>query len=224
MIGRISRRAMLIIVAMLVFATPAMASLVVHNFMEADITSADACFVKVAGDDFASYTGAGANDPLSSFSNDETTDLIQINGADLLEEKITVRGMRGDRVMYTDVVRYQNNCDISLDVRLVTDAATATGDWTDRSARIYLSALPATIGTDPAGLGRPGVTGDGWDVTPIVVEADTGAIPSGNQSTGTVTLAPGQELRGAFVISAGVNSSNGAVGTINWVAEASNAN
>ena len=224
MIGRISRRAMLIIVAMLVFATPAMASLVVQNFMEADITSADACFVKVAGDDFTSYTGSGVNDPLASFSNDEAVDLIQINGADLLEEKITVRGMRGDRVMYTDVVRYQNNCDISLEVRLVTDAATATGDWTDRSARIYLSALPAAIGTDPAGLGQPGVAGEGWDINPILVEADTGAIPAGNQTTGTVTLAPGQELRGAFVISAGVNAPNGAIGTINWVAEATNLN
>lgn len=224
MIGRISRRAMLIIVGMLVFATPAMASLVVQNFMEADISSADACFVKVAGDDFTSYTGAGATDPLASFSADETTDTIEINGADLLEEKITIRGMRGDRVLYTDVVRYQNNCDISFDIRLVTDATTATGDWTDRSARIYLSALPAALGIDPVGLGTPGVVGEGWDVTPILVEANTGAIPTGNQATGFVTVAPGQEIRGAFVVAAGVNAPSNSNGTVNWVAEARNAN
>lgn len=222
MIGRITRRAQLILVAMFVFATPAMASLVVQNFIEADITSGDACFVKIAGNDAASYTGSDANDPLASFSATDT-DTIEINGASLLEEKITIRGMRGDRVMYTDVVRYQNNCDIALDIRLVTDASTAIGDWTDRSARIYLSGSAVALGADP-GLGIPGAPGAGWDATPIVVEANSGAIPSGNQSTGAVTVAPGQELRGAFTISSGVGSVNGSVGTINWVAEATNAN
>lgn len=223
MMGRISRRAMLIIVAMLVFATPATASLLVQNFMQADVSSAEACFVKVAGDDTASYDGAtfSANDDSTDAIDDDT---VEINGVDLLEENITVEGMRGDRVMYTDVVRYQNNCDITMDIRLITDATTATGDWTDRSARIYLAALTATVGADPTGLGRPGATGEGWDATPIIVEANTGTIPVGNQATGTVSVAPGQEIRGAFVISAGINASDTSIGTINWVAEATHAN
>lgn len=221
MMGRISRRAMLMIVAMLVFATPATASLVVQNFMEADISSVAACFVKVAGDDNASYTGTGTN-PEATFSA-TATDTIDLNGADLLEEKITVRGMRGDRVMYTDVVRYQNNCDVTMDIRLITDATTATGDWADRSARIYLASTTSVIGVDPVGLGRPGVVGEGWDATPILVEAG-GAIPVGNAATGTVSVAPGEEIRGAFVISAGIAASDTAIGTINWVAEASHQN
>lgn len=227
MIGKISRRAALAIVGIMVFATPAFASLIVQNFMQADIQVGEACFVKVAGDDPISYVGGDADDPLASFSNDPNKavdpDIIVVNGANLLEERLTVRGMRGDRVFYTDVVRYQNNCNIPLQIRLVTDAAAATGDWVDRSALVYLSSRPVAIGAEPS-LGRPGTPNSGWDQTPIVVAATTGAIEFTNSQTGSVTVAPGQELRGAIVVLAGVNSSSNGIGTINWLAEAINEN
>ena len=46
MLTKLSTKSALLVVAALVFATPAMASLVVQNFMQADITAADPCFFK----------------------------------------------------------------------------------------------------------------------------------------------------------------------------------
>lgn len=218
-LGRLSRRAALATVATLVVATPAMAGLVIQNQMQADITSSEACFSKVAGADDGAYTGATATSPLGGFNDDPATETIEVDGVSLLEERLEVRGMRGDRVIYTDLVRFRNECGIPLEVTLVADANVGTGDWIDRSARIYLSATPVTIGS-AVDLGRPGSGTGGWDPTPIIVEADSGAIPVTNARTGTVTLPPGQELRGAIAITAGVDSADGSVGTVNWVAEA----
>lgn len=205
-----TRRGAMIMVATLMFATPAMASLVIQNFMEADVNVGDACFVKVAGDDDASYNGTDANDPLATFATGGT---VTVAGADLMEEKLTVRGMIGDRVMYTDVVRYQNNCDVPLDVTLIAEGAAATGAWTDRSAQIYISNVAS-----PSGL--PGEVASGWDSQPIIVVADTGAFPATNDETGTVTVAPGSEVRGAVVVAAGTGSLATETGTVNWVATA----
>lgn len=219
---KISRRGALIATGLTVFATPAFASLIVQNYMEADFTVAAACFVKIAGDDTTSYLGTDANDPLATFSAG-ATNTIQVDGANLLEEKLTIRGMRGDRVTYTDVVRYQNNCDVPLSISLVASTATATGDWTDRSARIYISDQTSPVGgtaTKPSGA--PGAPASGWNGTPIIVETN-GNIPASNAQTGVVTVDPGEEVFGALTISAGIASTAG-TGTVNWVAQAANAN
>lgn len=223
--GRISRRGALLAAAFMVFATPAFASLVVQNYMQADITVANACFVKVAGDDITSYAAtANADDPLSTFSANPLSDTITVDGTDLLEEQLTIRGMKGDRVTYTDVVRYQNNCNVALDVTLVASTATATGDWADRSARIYISEASHVIGSaDATFTGFPGAASSGWNATPIVVEAG-GAIPALNAQTGTVTVDPNDEIYGAISVAAGVNATTTGTGTVNWVAQAVNAN
>ncbi len=227
MIGKISRRAAIVTVGLFIFATPAYASLVLQNFIQADIEVGEACFVKVGGNDAVSYVGTDADDPFVDFSKDPNKavdpDVVQVDGVNLLEERLTIRGMRGDRVIYTDVIRYQNTCEIPLTMQLVTDGGSATGDWGDRSARVYISSSPTVIGGIPT-LGRPGVAGSGWDPTPIVVEANTGAIPGANAQTGAVVVPPGQEVRGAIVVAAGVNSSTTNIGTINWIAEAVNNN
>jgi len=221
MLSKLTTRGALLLVATLVFATPAMASLVVQNFMQAEITAADPCFFKAAGDDTLTYTGADADDPFVAFDDTQT---IQVDGSNLIQENIAVRGMTGDRVVYTDIVRYQNRCNVPLQITLVADSTTGVGDWNDRSARIYLSTASDVVGAadadevPPAGL--PGDVGAGWDAQPIVVDA------GGNVSettTGTITLAPGRELRGAIVISTGTGAGDG-VGTINWQARATNSN
>lgn len=218
--GKITRRGALVATAMTVFATPAFASLVVQNFMEADITVADACFVKVAGDDITSYgTPTDPDDPLATF--DGATNNITVEGVQLLEEKLTVRGMVGDRVTYTDVVRYENNCDVSLDIRLVASSATAAGDWVDRAARIYISDTPLPIGPTNSPTGFPGEFGAQWDTTPIVIEAGGNISVS---QTGSVTVPPGEQLQGAITVSAGTGANTAGTGTVNWVAQAVNIN
>jgi len=223
MLSKLTTRGALLLVATLVFATPAMASLVVQNFMQAEISAADPCFFKAAGDDTLTYAGADADDPFVSFDDTQT---IQVDGSNLIQENIAVRGMTGDRVVYTDIVRYQNRCDVPLQITLVADSTNGVGDWTDRSARIYLSTASDVVGAadadEVAPAGLPGDVGaaSGWDAQPIVVDA------GGNVSettTGTITLAPGRELRGAIVISTGTGAGDG-VGTINWQARATNSN
>ncbi|MEZ5342668.1 MAG: hypothetical protein R2706_14840 [Acidimicrobiales bacterium] len=197
------------------FATPAMASLIVQNYMEADVSVADACFSKAPGRDPITYTGSDADNPLAGFN--DTNNTVQVSGANLLEEKLTIRGMRGDRVMYTDVVRYQNTCDVPLKVSLIADGTTATGDWDDRSAQIYIS----TVGAPGSLPGDPSSTD--WDNQPIIVTANSAAISAPNNRTGTVTIPAGGEVRGAVVIAAGVDATNG-IGTVNWIATASHDN
>lgn len=223
MISRISRRGAILGVAFLVIATPALASLVVQNYMQADFSAADPCFFKAAGDDTLTYTGSDADDPFVAF---DATQTVQIDGSNLIQENISVRGMTGDRVIYTDIVRYQNRCNVPLEVTLVADAGNGSGNWVDRSARIYLSTASDVSGAADANevppQGLPGDVGvsSGWDANPIVVDA------GGNVSqprTGTITLAPGRELRGAIVISTGTGAGN-AVGSINWQARATNSN
>lgn len=223
MLSKLTNRTALLVVATLVFATPAMASLVVQNFMQADITAADPCFFKAAGDDTLTYAGSDADDPFVAFDASQT---IQVDGSNLIQENIAVRGMTGDRVVYTDIVRYQNRCDVPLEISLVADSANGIGDWTDRSARIYLSTASDVIGAAdadevaPSGLPGDVGAGSGWDAQPIVVDA------GGNVSetaTGTITLPAGRELRGAIVISTGTGAGTG-TGTINWQARATNSN
>jgi hypothetical protein len=223
MLSKLTNRGALLIVATLVFATPAMASLVIQNFMRADISAADPCFFKAAGDDTLTYTGADADDPFVAF---DATQTIQVDGSNLIQERISVRGMTGDRVVYTDIVRYQNRCNVPLRITLVADSTNGVGNWTDRSARIYLSTASDVIGAAdaneqaPAGLPGDVGAGSGWDARPIVVDAGGNVSET---STGTITLAPGRELRGAIVISTGTGAGNG-VGTINWQARATNSN
>lgn len=223
MLSKLTNRGALLLVATLVFATPAMASLVVQNFMQANITAADPCFFKAPGDDTLTYTGADADDPFVAFDDSQT---VQVDGSNLIQENIAVRGMRGDRVVYTDIVRYQNRCDVPLEISLVADSSNGVGDWTDRSARIYLSTASDVIGAAdadevaPAGLPGDVGVGSGWDAQPIVVDAGGNISET---STGTITLAPGRELRGAIVISTGTGAGDG-VGSINWTARAFNSN
>ena len=144
---KFTRRSAAIIVALLMVAAPASASIIVQNFMEADITAAPPCFVKTTGDDPANSTQA---------SFDATgANTIAVDGVDLLEEKISVTGMTGDRVIYTDVVRYENNCTEAIDVVLTTNAV--SGDWSELAAEIWISNIAAPAAVDP---NLDGVGGD----------------------------------------------------------------
>ncbi len=218
--SRITRRGALLATALTVTATPAFASLVVQNFMQADLSVADACFVKTAGDDIGTYTAADGDDPNATFNATGDVDSqISIEGANLLEEQISIRGMKGDRVSYTDVVRYENKCNYPLDVTLVATGTAGTGDWADRSARIYLSSTSAALGATTTPAGIPGDATSDWDATPIIVEAG-GTIPATNAQTGTVTVPAGEQLYGAISIAAGVNATTTGTGSVNWIAQA----
>jgi len=205
-----TRRSAAVLVALMFVAAPAGASIIVQNYMEADIVAAPPCFVKTTGDDPAGST-------LSTF--DATTNTIAVDGTNLLEEKITVTGMVGDRVIYTDVVHYENNCDEPINVSLTT--VDASGDWTGVAAELWISNVAAPADIDP-NLDAAGAASD-WNDTGIIVPAGTAAGPL-VLSTGVVTVPAGGEVQGAYVISTD-NSVTPTVppttiASLNWVAQA----
>lgn len=202
-----ARRTTALIVALLCFAAPAGASIIVQNYMEADVVAAPPCFVKTAGADptgstLSTFDATGAN-------------TIAVDGVDLLEEKISVTGMIGDRVIYTDVVHYENNCTEPITMNLTT--VTAGGDWTGVSMELWVSNVAAPADIDP-NLDAAGGTSD-WNDTAISVPAGTTAGPL-TLSTGTVTIPALSEVHGAFVVSTDNTAATGDTATLNWMAEA----
>ena len=196
-------------------ATPVLAAVLIQNFMRADIEAVQACFVKVEGGDATTYNVAAA-DP---YANVDTTSTVSANGIDFLQEEVTVKGYDGDRTIYTDVVRYQNNCDNDLSVQLILENDVANNprveNWGtgDIAAAIYLSDVPVTIG-DPANGGTDLVTN--WDGSPITVDGNANV---GNAQTGSVVIAPGEEVISAYRIDVS-DGSQGSTGTLRYTAVA----
>jgi len=224
---RITRRVGLASAALLVAATPAFASMLTENFMEAEIDSIDACFSKVGGADVGAHGKAvvGFVGDATQFRdvdgsvNDAAVD--EANEVKLLQEDVTVTGMIGDRVTYTDVVRYQNTCD--EDILISLNLTETDGDWADRTAKVYLSQNAATAPeldvADPVAVADADIVTDAahWDQAPLHVDPD-GVIT--NARTTEVLLPTGQELRGAFVVATGVDASTTDSAILRWTAAA----
>ena len=102
---RVSGKLAAIFIVIMLIAVPATATVITHNFMRADVTGAAPCFVKVAGADVAATVDVDF---------DNTTTIVGSSGVTFLQETISVTGYAGDRVTYSDVVRYQNTCDYDI--------------------------------------------------------------------------------------------------------------
>lgn len=210
--ARISRRTAVVATALAAFATPAFASLVIQSYMKADISLADNCLITQAGTDVTNYSTADG--PNAAFA---TGDMGGSPRVTFEEDTLSVRGMDGDRVIYTDVARIQNTCDVPLRVSLTIEGA-QTGDWTDRYAEVYLSSVPTAFGATTA-LGYPTDTSGNWITNPISV--DSTGTPVGTTSTEVVVPAD-QELRVATLIEAGTGSNLAATSNMSWEVTAIN--
>jgi|GEM_PF-3468311 len=209
---RFTRRSASILIALMMVAAPAGASIIVQNYMEADITAAPPCFVKETGTDPTNSTQATfTNDPIASPTN-LTPDVITVDNVSLLEEKISVTGMTGDRVIYTDVVRYVNNCDEDITVQLSTTGI--SGTWTNVAAEIWISESETPAAIDP---NLDPVATDDWNDDAIVIPA--GSASTFADTTGAVVIPSGEQRLGAFVVSTDVAFTAGTA-TVNWVASA----
>lgn len=212
--GRITRRTAMAATALTVFATPAFASLIIQSYMSADITVADNCLVTRAGDDVGTYSTANGPN-VNLVTQDAPAARVTLE-----EDKITVVGMHGDRVIYNDVARIQNQCDVALDVQLQMDGSQG-GGWTDRYAEVYLSST-ATGLDSTAPMGYPTDNTANWNANPISV--DSAGTPV-NLRSGVVSLAANQELRVATLIEAGTDAANlSNTSTMSWEVTAINNN
>lgn len=183
--------------AMTVFATPAFASMMIQSYMAADVDIVSTCLVTKAGSDVGSYS-----DPAGA-SVDFASSAVNNSRVDILEDRVSVIGMQGDRVIYNDVARIQNTCDIPLAVHLRMSGSQGSG-WADRYAEVYISST-ATPLDSTISLGYPTDNTANWTAQPLVV--DSSGTPT-QPLTSDVTLAPNEELRVATLIEAGMLPAN----------------
>ncbi len=200
--------------AMTVFATPAFASMVIQSYMSADVGVVSTCLVTKAGSDVGSYNDPnGANVEFATNSVSNTRVLIE-------EDQLTVFGMSGDRVIYNDVARIQNDCDMPLTVSLKMEGSQGA-NWTDRFAEVYLSSTPAAIDSTTA-LGFPTDSTGNWTGAPLQVDSNGTPI---QDTTTAIEIDPGEELRVATLIEAGTTASSlGVTSTMSWEVNAVNSN
>jgi hypothetical protein len=181
-------------------ATPAAASVVMQNFARVDVNTANACMVKVLGADSTAYNDV-AKLPYIAFAD---TASISANGANLINEQISITGLKGDRLLVSDAMRVKNTCNYPISVQLTAeaDAATPTANpatsasWTGVHVKVFV-ASSASPALPAAGKALPFTALNGWDMTPIAVSA-AGSVT--NAQTGSVTIAANAELQvGAFI-------------------------
>ena len=117
---RMTRRGAGLLIALMLIAVPAAAAVMTQSFVKATATLADECFRIEAGGDVALVPG------LVEFSAGPA---IQPEGAGvtLVEAELGVTGQVGDRVIYTDVAAFTNNCG-SVTLQLLSASDPAGGD------------------------------------------------------------------------------------------------
>lgn len=209
---RVSRRAAIATVALMSVAAPAAASVIIENFIKADVTVAAACFTKVGGQDHTAYNNGGVAPvaPSALWVNFDTTPTLSAGGVNLINETVSLRGYAGDRTRFTDVIRYKNDCGFPLSVKLISEAdpaagAAVSGSW-DGGVSVFLSKV-----ADPVGGAAPtssvDLAGDSVNWNKQFAIDNTGAVTT----TGAVavTVPAGDELQGGFL----VDLANTATGT-----------
>jgi hypothetical protein len=210
---RVSRRAAIASVALMSVAAPAAASVIIENFIKADITVSAACFTKVGGQDHIAYNNGGVAPaaPTALWVNFDTTPTLSAGGVNLINETVSLRGYAGDRTRFTDVIRYKNTCGFPLSVKLISEADPATptagpavsGSW-NGGVSVFLSTV-----SDVAGGAAPTSSVDfasvNWNKQFAIDNA--GAMTSAGSVS--VTVPAGDELQGGFL----VDLANTATGT-----------
>jgi hypothetical protein len=194
-------------------AAPAAASVIIENFIKADVTVAAACFTKVGGQDHIAYNNGGVAPGAASalWVNFDTTPTLSAGGVNLINETVSLRGYAGDRTRFTDVIRYKNTCGFPLSVKLISeaDAATPTAgaavspSW-NGGVSVFLSTVSDTVG-GAAPTSSVDFASVNWNRQFAIDNA--GAMTSAGSVS--VTVPAGDELQGGFL----VDLANTATGT-----------
>jgi hypothetical protein len=188
---RMTRRGAGMLIALMLIAVPAAAAVMTQTFVKATASLEDTCFDLEAGNDATRFPG------LVTFDAGPT---IQAAGgnADLVAAEVTVKGQVGDRVVYSDVAFFTNDCG-SVTLRLLSASDPAGGDelepavgsgsiWEDVDIYVYVqNASGIPLASNPID--------DPADWTEML------SVVNGSVSeSGSVTMTNGTERRLAFVI------------------------
>lgn len=203
----VPRGAALAALLVLLVAVPVAADVGVQNFMRAEVTSAEPCFVTTAGPDALAGNG---------FLTFDSTPTVDENGVDLVQELLQLTAFAGDRLFYTEALIITNTCGTDLSVQFLNadDPAgnpalePATGaPWDGIHMRFYLE--------DPAGVGVTGLTG----TYATMLEALAGTVTT----TGSVVIPAGQSRNLAVTIDTDGAMAPALTGVLRWVAVADHA-
>jgi hypothetical protein len=190
MTNGMTRRTAVVLVMLMMIAVPATAAVITQNFMRADVSLQAACFTKTAGTDtagdFVTFT--------------EATTVDAGGNVTLLQETTELIGFSGDRMIYSDAVRFNNTCGSPIQVSLVSQndpagqpalepPAVAGSVWEDVNVKLYLSDVP--LADDP------GIPTDGNTNWELMLTIDNGGTV---EAGGTVTIPNSGVRRLAFVI------------------------
>jgi hypothetical protein len=202
-----------ILIAMMMIAVPASAAVITQNFMRADVSVNAACFTKIAGNDVSSGSGFITFNGGATISDPSGT-------VDLIQETMSVQGFAGDRLLYTDAVRFNNDCPDDIAVTFVSendpsgattglaiDPAFAPGTiWVDIDITLYMATVAAPTGT-------PGTSSD-WQVMMRV------AGGTATDQISTVNIPAGGSRAMAVVIDTDDGVTTTATGTLRWTSQA----
>ncbi|MGA9595864.1 MAG: hypothetical protein WBV06_06890 [Acidimicrobiia bacterium] len=199
-----------VLIAMMMIAVPASASVITQNFMAADASVNAACFTKTAGADASSGSGFLAFDGGATIQDVSGT-------VDLIQETMSINGFAGDRLIYSDAVHFNNNCGSPVAVTFVSendpngglavDPAYVAGDfWDDISISIYLATVAAPTGT-------PGSSGD-WQLMMSVAQGSV------SDQFASVSIPDGATRSLAVVIDTDDGVTTTDTGTLRWTAQA----
>ncbi len=203
--GRFNKKWAIVALAVMLFATPAAAGIIVQNFLRADITINDPCFTKTDGPDVASASGLLTFDTTATVAD-------PAGGVDLLQETATFQAYAGDRMLYTSAINFNNTCGHDLDLTFISADDPAGGlaldtaaAFADMDVRMYLP--------DAGGAAVPGLTGTWVEMLSVIGgTATNGTTPVVLPSGGTLTM--------AVIIDADAAATTPTTGTLRWIAQA----
>jgi hypothetical protein len=188
---RMTRRGAGMLIALMLIAVPAAAAVMTQTFVKATASLDDTCFDLEAGSDVTSFPGLVTFDPGPT---------IQAAGgnADLVAAEVTVKGQVGDRVIYTDVAFFSNDCG-TVTLRLLSASDPAGGDelepavgpgtiWEDVDIYVYVENT-----STPSATSNPVDDPSEWEELLSVVDGSV-------TESGSVIMNNGTQRRLAFVI------------------------
>jgi hypothetical protein len=215
-----------VLIALGVSAVPATGAVIVQNFMTAEVNRAVPCLKKIAGLDAGATT-----DPVA---RDLTLTTNTTEGTPLLNERVTIQGYRGDRLIATDSIRVQNTCAYNVRVFLRAEpglaATTTSGDWRDLHMKIYLGKITMATASTAAASGTDFSIGTEWDSAPISITKSAASVAPftgvvATASTSTVDIAGGatNNIQIGYLVDTGSAAGSPAAGvtaTLNYTVNA----
>lgn len=187
---RMTRRGAGMLIALMLIAVPAAAAVMTQSFVKSNVELDNTCFNLLEGQD--SLDGYATFDPSPTVTD-------PAGNVSLIQAEISITGNVGNRVVFTDVGRFDSSCvdTLSLRLRSASDPAGAPAQeppvapgslWESVDIRIFVAAIEAMpAGSDP--LNDP----SSWTEVLTVVD---GTVSNG----GTVTLINGANRELSFVI------------------------